>query len=148
MPLTEIHPDYFKIPASDQENLKKLSSNLQIDENIDEIISKEKKDEIPNNEDLIDDNGNNNKNSKKDYLSFFKKYKIQEVIKSRQVILVQINKEERGLKGAALTTFLSFAGRYCVLMPNSLTNNGISRKIADYEERKKLKFNFNGHKHT
>ena len=139
LPLTEIHPDYFKIPASDQENLKKLSSNLQIDENIDEIISKEKKDEIPNNEDLIDDNGNNNKNSKKDYLSFFKKYKIQEVIKTRQVMLVQINKEERGLKGAALTTFLSFAGRYCVLMPNSLTNNGISRKIADYEERKKLK---------
>ena len=139
MPLTEIHPDYFKIPSSDQENLKKLSSNLQIDENIDEIISKEKKDQIPNNEDLIDNNGNDNKNSKKDYLSFFKKYKIQEVIKSRQVILVQINKEERGLKGAALTTFLSFAGRYCVLMPNSLTNNGISRKIADYEERKKLK---------
>ena len=144
LPLTEIHPDYFKIPASDQENLKKLSSNLQIDENIDEIISKEKKDEIPNNEDLIDDNGNNNKNSKKDYLSFFKKYKIQEVIKSRQVILVQINKEERGLKGAALTTFLSFAGRYCVLMPNSLTNNGISRKIADYEERKKLKLILSG----
>ena len=73
------------------------------------------------------------------YYNFFKKYKIQEVIKSRQVILVQINKEERGLKGAALTTFLSFAGRYCVLMPNSLTNNGISRKIADIEERKKLK---------
>mgnify|MGYP003317572631 CR=1 FL=1 len=54
-------------------------------------------------------------------------------------MLVQINKEERGLKGAALTTFLSFAGRYCVLMPNSLTNNGISRKIADIEERKKLR---------
>jgi ribonuclease E len=139
LPLTEIHPDYFKIPASDQENLKKLSSNLQIDKDIDEIISKEKKDEIPNDEDLLDNNGNNNKNRKKDYLSFFKKYKIQEVIKSKQVILVQINKEERNLKGAALTTFLSFAGRYCVLMPNSLANNGISRKIADYEERKKLK---------
>jgi len=66
------------------------------------------------------------------------------VIKTRQVILVQINKEERGLKGAALTTFLSFAGRYCVLMPNSLTNNGISRKIADYEERKKLKLILTG----
>ena len=139
LPLTEIHPDYFKIPTSDQENFQKLSSNLQFDENIDEIISKGKKDQIPNNEDLIDDDGNNNKNRKRDYLSFFKKYKIQEVIKSRQVILAQINKEERGLKGAALTTFLSFAGRYCVLMPNSLTNNGISRKIADYEERKKLK---------
>jgi len=143
LPLTEIHPDYFKIPASDQENLKKLSSNLQNDENIDEIISKKKKkgekEEIPNNEDSIDGDGNNNKNSKRDYLSFFKKYKIQEVIKPRQVILVQINKEERNLKGAALTTFLSFAGRYCVLMPNSLTNDGISRKIGDYEERKKLK---------
>ena len=76
LPLTEIHPDYFKIPASDQENLKKLSSDIQIDENIDEIISKEKKNEIPNNEDLIDDN-ENRKNSKKNYLSFFKKYKIQ-----------------------------------------------------------------------
>jgi len=139
LPLTEIHPDYFKIPTSDQENLKKLSSNLQIDENIDEVISKEKSDEAHDNEDLIDDNRNNNKNRKKDYLSFFKKYKIQEVIKTRQVILVQINKEERDLKGAALTTFLSFAGRYCVLMPNSLNNNGISRKIADYEERKNLK---------
>ena len=139
LPLTEIHPDYFKIPTSDQENFQKLSSNLQFDENIDEIISKGKKDQIPNNEDLIDDDGNNNKNRKRDYLSFFKKYKIQEVIKSKQVILAQINREERGLKGAALTTFLSFAGRYCVLMPNSLTNNGISRKIADYEERKKLK---------
>ena len=144
LPLTEIHPDYFKIPTSDQENLKKLSSNLQIDENIDEIISKEKKGGIPSNENLIYDNGNDNKNIKKDYLSFFKKYKIQEVIKSRQVILVQINREERGLKGAALTTFLSFAGRYCVLMPNSLTNNGISRKISDYEERKKLKLVLTG----
>ena len=69
----------------------------------------------------------------------YKKYKIQEVIKPRQVILIQINKEERGLKGAALTTFLSFAGRYCVLMPNSLNSDGISRKIGDIEERKILK---------
>ena len=89
LPLTEIHPDYFKIPTSDQENFQKLSSNLQFDENIDEIISKGKKDQIPNNEDLIDDDGNNNKNRKRDYLSFFKKYKIQEVIKSRPVILAQ-----------------------------------------------------------
>ena len=87
LPLTEIHPDYFKIPASDQENLKKLSSNLQIDKDIDEIISKEKKDEIPNDEDLLDNNGNNNKNRKKDYLSFFKKYKIQEVIKDRKSVV-------------------------------------------------------------
>ena len=54
-------------------------------------------------------------------------------------MLVQINREERGLKGAALTTYLSFAGRYCVLMPNSMNSDGISRKIGDIEERKKLK---------
>ena len=141
LPFTEIHPDYFKIPAADQEKIKKLSNNLQTNENTDEIISKEKKDEISNDNssDDINDNGNSNKNSNKEYLNFIKKYKIQEVIKSRQILLVQINKEERGVKGAALTTFLSFAGRFCVLMPNSLTNNGISRKISDMEERKKLR---------
>ncbi|MBT5213136.1 MAG: Rne/Rng family ribonuclease, partial [Pelagibacteraceae bacterium] len=79
------------------------------------------------------------RNPKKEYVNYFRKYKIQDVIKPRQVILVQVNKEERGLKGAALTTFLSFAGRYCVLMPNSLNNDGISRKIDDVEERKKIK---------
>ena len=140
LPLTEIHPDYFKIPASDQESLKKLSSNLQTDDEIDEISSTENKDELSN--DNLKENEKIQQiriNSKRDYLNFFRKYKIQEVIKPRQVILVQINKEERGLKGAALTTFLSFAGRYCVLMPNSLNNDGISRKIADIGERKKLK---------
>ena len=76
---------------------------------------------------------------KKQYFNFFRKYKIQDVIRPKQVLLVQINKEERGLKGAALTTYLSFAGRYCVLMPNSMNSDGISRKIGDIEERKKLK---------
>ena len=143
--------DYFKIPISDQSTLKKLSSEIHNDEingNGDENNSED------NN---IKDNNNLNKNTeellsnqfekiknkysekKRKYLNFFKKYKIQDVIKPRQVILVQINKEERGLKGSALTTFLSFAGRYCVLMPNSLNNDGISRKISDIEERKKIK---------
>ncbi len=59
-----------------------------------------------------------------------KQYKIQEVIKRRQVMLVQVVKEERGNKGAALTTYLSLAGRYCVLMPNTARGGGISRKIT------------------
>ena len=131
----------------DEEKLKELSSKLQFDEEVED-----------NNLEITDDNNNkfnkdsseddtieeNNKtrkriDHKKNYLNFFRKYKIQDVIKPRQVILVQINKEERGFKGAALTTFLSFAGRYCVLMPNSLNKDGISRKIGDFEERKKLK---------
>ena len=68
-----------------------------------------------------------------------RRYKIQEVIKVRQVLLVQVVKEERGNKGAALTTYLSLAGRYCVLMPNTARGGGISRKITNVVDRKKLK---------
>ena len=68
-----------------------------------------------------------------------RRYKIQEVIKVRQIMLVQVVKEERGNKGAALTTYLSLAGRYCVLMPNTARGGGISRKITNVADRKKLK---------
>ena len=148
LPLTEIHPDYFKIPSADQNELSKLTKKLQNIENInDEDVEDKDEEEIINgeNSEISDDESKLLKNNprkinpRKIYYDFFRKYKIQEVIKTKQVILVQINKEERGLKGAALTTFLSFAGRYCVLMPNSMNNDGISRKIGDIEERKKLK---------
>jgi ribonuclease E len=66
-------------------------------------------------------------------------YKIQEVIKRRQIMLVQVNKEERGSKGAALTTYLSLAGRYCVLMPNTARGGGVSRKITNLTDRRRLK---------
>lgn len=71
--------------------------------------------------------------------NFFKRYKIQEVIRRGQIVLVQVIKEERGNKGASLTTYLSLAGRYCVLMPNSPKDGGISRKISSAEDRKRLK---------
>ena len=147
LPLTEIHPDYFKIPSTDREEVKKLydklSENNENAEDNRKPLSKNQDDEM-NDGNIEKDNDSENKevkiiNPKKNYINFFRKYKIQDVIKARQVILVQVSKEERGLKGAALTTFLSFAGRYCVLMPNSLNNDGISRKIGDVEERKKLK---------
>ena len=154
LPLTEIHPDYFKIPAADEKIIKELSDKIY-----NEDVDEEDLNDNPNNSSLESLNYSNSEtdnenidektleikpknkilNPKKQYLNFFKKYKIQDVIRPRQVILVQINKEERGLKGAALTTYLSFAGRYCVLMPNSMNNDGISRKIGDLEERKKLK---------
>lgn len=153
LPLTEIHPDYFKIPSVDKEKVNTLYE--KINEAHEDHETDEKNNEISDNEisvendNEIEDKKDNPSdiqfskirptNPKKEYLNFFKKYKIQDVIKPRQVILVQVNKEERGLKGAALTTFLSFAGRYCVLMPNSMNNDGISRKIGDIEERKKLK---------
>ena len=166
LPLSEIHPDYFKIPSSDEKEIKELKEKIfkYNEENI-ENLENEQEDENEKTEEFTNDEGENttvkeegisineeknNRNiskrnkfkklsPKKEYLNYFRKYKIQDVIRPRQIILVQINKEERGLKGAALTTFLSFAGRYCVLMPNSMNNDGISRKIGDFEERKKLK---------
>ena len=76
---------------------------------------------------------------KKSQIIFHRKYSIQEVIKSNQVILIQVVKEERGNKGAAVTTRLSLAGKYCVLMPNTNKGGGISRKIEDMKLRKRLK---------
>ncbi len=158
LPLTEIHPDYFKIPAADEEKIKELNEKIynhkqdaesinsengndleDIEENNVDIKSEEE--DESNQEKVISIKKRRNKklSPKKEYFNFFKKYKIQDVIRPKQVLLVQINKEERGLKGAALTTYLSFAGRYCVLMPNSMNSDGISRKIGDIEERKKLK---------
>ncbi len=155
LPLTEIHPDYFKIPAADEKKIKELGSKIFNKENLDDdLVDNEKNDELNDNknedlkDELVEDENtrsekpkfkNKKLSPKKEYFNLFRKYKIQDVIRPRQVILVQINKEERGLKGAALTTYLSFAGRYCVLMPNSMNNDGISRKIGDIEERKKLK---------
>ncbi len=158
LPLTEIHPDYFKIPAADESKIKELNEKIynineeednnveseneldDIEENNIEIKSEEEENES-NNDNVISIKKRKNKklSPKKEYFNFFRKYKIQDVIRPKQVLLVQINKEERGLKGAALTTYLSFAGRYCVLMPNSMNSDGISRKIGDIEERKKLK---------
>jgi len=156
LPLTEIHPDYFKIPAADEIKIKELNEKIRnfkedeeqnnIENNLEDSIvdNIDNKLEEDNNNDedkviSIKKRKNKNVNPKKEYFNFFRKYKIQDVIRPKQVLLVQINKEERGLKGAALTTYLSFAGRYCVLMPNSMNSDGISRKIGDVEERKKLK---------
>jgi len=143
LPFTEIHPDYFKLPVADQKKLKGIiSENSQDSDN-------ENKKNNNNNLNIDDEEKENNTNQnklkeqkisrKKIFNNFFRKYRIQDVIKPRQIILVQISKEERGLKGASLTTYLSFAGRYCVLMPNSDNTIGISRKIHDIEERRKLK---------
>ncbi len=157
LPLTEIHPDYFKIPAADEVKINELnekinnndeeeSNNTDNDNELEDleennIESKLQESDDANEDKVISIKKRRNKklSPKKEYFNFFRKYKIQDVIRPKQVLLVQINKEERGLKGAALTTYLSFAGRYCVLMPNSMNNDGISRKIGDIEERKKLK---------
>ena len=157
LPLTEIHPDYFKIPAADEVKIKELnekinnndeeeSNNSDNEHELEDLEENNIESKLQQSDDAYEDKvisikkrKNKKLSPKKEYFNFFRKYKIQDVIRPKQVLLVQINKEERGLKGAALTTYLSFAGRYCVLMPNSMNNDGISRKIGDVEERKKLK---------
>ena len=119
---SEIHPDYYQLPQADREALlaeaaSQNSSSEDDDEGVDE-----------------DDDAR-----PVSATSLQKKYKIQEVIRRRQIMLVQAVKEERGNKGAALTTYLSLAGRYCVLMPNTPRGGGISRKITNAADRKRLK---------
>ena len=131
---SEIHPDYYQIPVADREALKSEDAQAVEDDSTDS-------------EESGDDPDVERISGELDYESMQRrrtgalrhKYKIQEVIKKRQILLVQVVKEERGTKGAALTTYLSLAGRYCVLMPNSPDAGGISRKIANQTDRKKLK---------
>jgi len=119
LPFSEINSDYYQIPSADKEKLKELEKESDEPDNIggdelDEVESERTKSQRI-------------------------KYKIQEVIKKNQIILIQISKEERGNKGAAATTYISIPGRYCVLMPNSSRGGGISRRINNSTERKKLK---------
>ena len=126
---SEIHPDYYRIPIEDRAKLL-------------ETVSKEVNDDEEmqiNSDDNIDDEIQENKDFKKIKNKLYKNYKIQEVISKGQIILVQIVKEERGNKGAALTSYLSLAGRYCVLMPNTPKGGGISRKISISTDRQRLK---------
>ncbi len=118
---SEIHPNYYQIPVSDKEKLNEI---------IDVALSKMPEDASEEDKfQVVFDIKT----------KFYKKYTIQEVIKKRQVLLVQVMKDERGVKGAALSTYISLSGRYCVLMPNTHKPYGISKKISSTAERTKIK---------
>ncbi len=149
----DIQSDYYQIPKSDIEVIKKEEEETRIElQKKSEIEEKdlEEKDleekilepenKIKNNNE--EENQNNDKSLVQENNNTIikkKRYKIQEVIKPNQVILVQVLKDERGLKGAALTTFISIAGKYTVLMPNTPKGGGISRKIFNPVDRKKIR---------
>ncbi|TAD91901.1 MAG: Rne/Rng family ribonuclease [Alphaproteobacteria bacterium] len=120
----EIHPDYYRIPIADREALLAEAAAHRDEESDDGV-------ETLGGDDLEEVRPRRRTHSRN--------YKIQEVIHRRQIMLVQVVKEERGTKGAALTTFLSLAGRYCVLMPNTPRGGGVSRKITSATDRKRLK---------
>ena len=151
----DIQSDYYQIPTEDKEELKKSEEKIREDLK-EEVENKEKNSpeniEENQNTDIGNENNINNKdikspaeNNSEKFREKLKnrygvrKYKIQEVIKPGQVILIQVIKEERGQKGAALTTFISLAGKYIVLMPNTAKGGGISRKIFNYEDRSKIR---------
>ena len=123
-----------EVEAKEEDNIAEVKS--EIDDQI-----KNKKDPAEDNENGSDQKNNlsNEKDKKKETRFKFKRYKIQEVIKPNQVILVQVIKDERGQKGAALSTFISIAGKYIVLMPNTSKGGGISRKIFNPADRKKIR---------
>ncbi|ESQ94338.1 hypothetical protein ABENE_02195 [Asticcacaulis benevestitus DSM 16100 = ATCC BAA-896] len=127
----EIHPDYYQIPVADREKLiaelqQAAHANNHGDDEGDDEDHDDDSDDLPDEERRLRQH-------------LIRRYKIQEVIKRRQILLVQVVKEERGNKGAALTTYMSLAGRYCVLMPNTARGGGISRKITNSADRKRLK---------
>jgi len=153
----DIQSDYYQIPKADLDRIKEeeekareeLSKQVEAKEEeniaegkleIDDPLEKELENQT---EEKEIENGKNNideeKEKKRENKFKFKRYKIQEVIKPNQVILVQVIKDERGQKGAALSTFISIAGKYIVLMPNTPKGGGISRKIFNPADRKKIR---------
>jgi ribonuclease E len=154
---SEIHPDYYQIPKEDREALLREEAEHAAEE--EQLRAREdEEDEADDDDSRADDRGELGEDDdapppsdtgagedgaaeslRTKRMNLRRRYKIQDVIHRRQVLLVQVVKEERGNKGAALTTYLSLAGRYCVLMPNTTHGGGISRKISNVADRKRLK---------
>ena len=158
---SEIHPDYYQIPKADREALLReeaehaaeeerlRSAEIDADEGYSEAEGQSDDVDVAQATATTTEAGTGSARSsvdesaadelRKKRQNLRRRYKIQDVIQRRQVLLVQVVKEERGNKGAALTTYLSLAGRYCVLMPNTSHGGGISRKISNGADRKRLK---------
>ncbi len=147
----DIQSDYYQIPTEDKEELKKAEEKIREDlkEKTEKDTSNENGTEESQNLNDSSENTNGNKTSETDQPEKIReklknrygirRYRIQEVVRPGQVLLIQVMKEERGQKGAALTTFVSLAGKYIVLMPNTAKGGGISRKIFNFQDRSKVR---------
>ena len=148
----DIQSDYYQIPSADKEKLKNAEEKIREDlknTNLEEINNNQEPENNNEKNEKAEDQSKDSNNSLNENKSNYreklkstyglKKYRIQEVIKPGQVILIQVLKEERGQKGAALTTFISLAGKYMVLMPNTAKGGGISRKIFNSNDRQKIR---------
>ena len=147
----DIQSDYYQLPSEDKEKIRIAEEKIREDLKDKTIDANQSRSQLENqveskNEKTEDgENQIEKENNKQEYREKIKssygikRYKIQEVIKPGQVILIQVIKEERGQKGAALTTFISLAGKYMVLMPNTPKGGGISRKIFNSSDRQKIR---------
>ena len=148
----DIQSDYYQIPSEDKEKLREAEEQIreqlknkndgetQENNQLETNISQSESNKLENGS-ILKSNDNEKKQYREEIKSSFgiRRYKIQEVIKPGQVVLIQVIKEERGQKGAALTTFISLAGKYIVLMPNTPKGGGISRKIFSSSDRQKIR---------
>ena len=148
----DIQSDYYQLPSEDKEKIRiaeeKIREKLKdstVDLNQENLQTENKDEKNTNNIDELNSVTEKKLNYRDKVNKSFgiKRYKIQEVIKPGQIILIQVIKEERGQKGAALTTFISLAGKYLVLMPNTPKGGGISRKIFDSSDRQKIRLILN-----
>ncbi len=149
---SNIHPDYYQIPIADRQALEKTKETNNDFASLEQAIEESQQmlktlsNETQSNENFNEDLQNTNVNNTEDEDShasqqepIHKEYKVQDVIKPKQILLVQVEKEERGNKCAALTTYVSLAGRYCILMPNAGNRNAISKKITNQNTRLRIK---------
>ncbi len=154
LPFSEIHTDYFQLPVSDRDAINAEQARLVEEASLDDLHEDDAPDSADGEAAAAESDpppppGGARRRPADDredhpesilHAAILKRgYRIQEVIRKNQILLVQVTKEERGTKGAALSTYLSIAGRYCVLMPNTPRGGGISRKITDHAQRRRLK---------
>lgn len=159
LPFSDIHPDYYQLSEEEKNKLKELTSKSDSSENSSNDIEGKDLDESNSKEDNFDDNSHSKDGDEDSAITtgsysvedetggssshkihnLHKRYNIQDVIKPGQVVLVQVLKEERGNKGASMTTYISIAGKYCVLMANTPNKGGVSKKVENFRDRKILR---------
>lgn len=145
LPIADIHPDYYQIPELERQKLREINNSQQNKPADDEELSSDQQNQRQDEEvdesivtgsySVEDETGSYGGN----IYNIYKRYNIQDVIRPGQFILVQVAKEERGNKGASMTTYISLAGKYCVLMANTPNKGGVSKKIENFRDRKILK---------
>lgn len=153
LPFADIHPDFFQISEAEQQTLKEINRNqaqqaVKADEeepssNLATPINRNRQNEDSEDDESITTGSYSVEEETSDYKgnihSIYRRYNIQDVIKPGQLILVQATKEERGNKGASMTTYISIAGKYCVLMANTPNKGGVSKKVDNFRDRKILR---------